>query len=196
MAGAAIEGPACVGAESRIKMLAKIYGGSTIGPACKVGGEVKDSIIHAYSNKQHDGYLGHSYVGQWCNLGAGTNTSDLKNNYSTVRVAVEGREVDTGSLFAGLFMGDHSMCGINTMFNTGTVVGVGSNVFGGGFPPKDIPAFAWGGAGGLAEHDFEKFCQSAARIMARRRCEFTAAQRTLLEYVFHQTRARRRSATG
>ena len=135
MAGAVIEGPASVGPYATVKALARIYPGTTIGPVSKVGGEVEASIIHAYSNKQHDGFLGHSYVGAWCNLAAGTTTSDLKNTYSTVRVSIEGRAVDTGSLFAGLLMGDHSKAGIGTMFNTGTVVGIGCNLFGGDFPP-------------------------------------------------------------
>ena len=172
------------------------YEGTTIGPLSKVGGEVEASILHACSNKQHDGFLGHSYIGAWCNLGAGTSTSDLKNTYSTVRVSIEGREVDTGSLFAGLTMGDHSKAGINTMFNTGAVVGVGCNVFGGEFPPKDIPSFMWGGHAGLIEHDFERFCRTAERVMARRDQHLTAPLRAMLEYIFHQTRARRREVTA
>jgi UDP-N-acetylglucosamine diphosphorylase / glucose-1-phosphate thymidylyltransferase / UDP-N-acetylgalactosamine diphosphorylase / glucosamine-1-phosphate N-acetyltransferase / galactosamine-1-phosphate N-acetyltransferase len=193
MAGAVVEGPAVIGADSRVKILAKIYGGTTIGPVCRVGGEVEQSVLHAYANKQHDGFLGHSYISPWCNLGADTNTSDLKNNYSNVRVAIEGREVDSGSLYAGLFMGDHSKSGINTMFNTGTVVGVGSNVFGADFPPKEIPSFAWGGAAGLVEHEFGKFCETAARAMARRQKQLTPALRAMLEHVFHQTRSRRKA---
>jgi UDP-N-acetylglucosamine diphosphorylase/glucosamine-1-phosphate N-acetyltransferase len=176
-----------------VKILAKIYGGTTIGPLSRVGGEVEESILHACVNKQHDGFLGHSYVCPWCNLGADTNNSDLKNNYANVRVSLEGREIDTGGLFAGLFMGDHSKAGINTMFNTGTVVGVGCNIFGADFPPKDIPSFTWGGAAGLVEHDFEKFCETASRAMARRQKQFTPAMRTLLEHVFHQTRAWRKA---
>ena len=113
-----------------------------------------------------------------------------------MRVAIGGREIDTGGLFAGLFMGDHSTCGINTMFNTGTTVGVGCNVLGGGFPPKDIPSFAWGGAAGLVEHDFDKFCRTAERMMTRRDQQLTPGQRALLEYIFHQTRPRRRAITG
>jgi len=196
MAGAVIEGPASIGPQSRIKPRAYIGEGTTVGPVCKVGGEVEQSIIQALTNKQHDGFLGHSYLGAWCNLGAGTTTSDLKNNYSTVRVSVDGREVDTGRLFAGLVMGDHSKSAIGTMFNTGTAVGVGANIFGGEFPPKDIPSFVWGGARGLAEHDFDKFCQTAERIMARRQKALTPAQRAMLEFVFHQTRALRRAVTG
>jgi UDP-N-acetylglucosamine diphosphorylase/glucosamine-1-phosphate N-acetyltransferase len=192
-AGAVIEGPAAIGADSRVRMLAKIYGGTTLGPLCRVGGEIEQSILHAYVNKQHDGFLGHSYLAPWCNLGADTNTSDLKNNYAYVRVSLEGREVNTGCLNVGLFMGDHSKSGINTMFNTGSVVGVGCNVFGGDFPPKDIPSFTWGGAAGLMEHDFEKFCDTAERAMARREKQFTPAMRAMLEHVFHQTRGWRRT---
>ena len=191
MAGAVIEGPASIGPGSRIKFNARIGEGTTVGPVCKVGGEVEQSILHAYANKQHDGFLGHSYLGAWCNLGADTNTSDLKNNYANVRVAIEGREVDTGSLFAGLFMGDHSKCGINTMFNTGTKVGVGCNIFGADFPPKDMPSFTWGGVGGMAEYDFAKFCETAERVMARREKPLTPAIRAMLEYVFYQTKPRR-----
>jgi len=196
MAGAAIAGPVVVGAEARVRMLAKIYGGTTIGPVSRVGGEVVRSILHACVNKQHDGYLGHAYISPWCNLGAGTEASDLKNNYAGVRVGIEGRQVDTGGPFAGLVMGDHSKCGINTMFNTGTVVGVGCNVFGADYPPKEIPSFTWGGAAGLVEYDFEKFCQTAARVMARREKQFTPAMRAMLEHVFHQTRAWRRKIVG
>jgi UDP-N-acetylglucosamine diphosphorylase/glucosamine-1-phosphate N-acetyltransferase len=190
MAGAVIEGPAAIGAKATVKMLARLYEGTTVGPLCKVGGEVEASILHACSNKQHDGFLGHSYVGAWCNLGAGTNTSDLKNNYAPVRVSIEGREVDSGQLFVGLTMGDHSKAAVSTMFNTGTVAGVGCNIFGADFPPKDIPSFTWGGRGGLVEYDFDKFCRTAELVMARREQRLTPALRAMLEHVFHQTRAR------
>ena len=196
MAGAVLEGPVAVCAKATIRILSRIYQGTTVGPLSKVGGEVEASILHACSNKQHDGFLGHSYVGAWCNLGAGTCTSDLKNTYSNVRVSIEGRDIDTSSLFAGLTMGDHSKAGINTMFNTGTVVGVGCNIFGGEFSPKDIPSFLWGGHAGLIEHDFERFCQTAERVMARRNQSLTPALRAVLEYVFHQTRSRRRGVIG
>jgi UDP-N-acetylglucosamine diphosphorylase / glucose-1-phosphate thymidylyltransferase / UDP-N-acetylgalactosamine diphosphorylase / glucosamine-1-phosphate N-acetyltransferase / galactosamine-1-phosphate N-acetyltransferase len=196
MAGAVLEGPVAVCAKATVKILSRIYEGTTVGPLSKVGGEVEASIFHACSNKQHDGFLGHSYVGAWCNLGAGTCTSDLKNTYSNVRVSIEGVEVDTGSLFAGLTLGDHTKTGIGSMFNTGTVVGVGCNVYGGEFPPKDIPSFLWGGHAGFVEHDFEKFCQTAERVMDRRNQSLTPPLRDMLEYVFHQTRRRRRSVTG
>lgn len=191
MPNAVIQGPTFIGDGSLIKVGAKIYGNTTIGERCKVGGEVEASIIHAFSNKQHDGFLGHSYVGMWCNLGADTNTSDLKNNYGTVRVFVNGKEVDSGSQFVGLMMGDHSKSGINTMFNTGTVVGVSSNVFGAGFPPKFIPSFGWGGADGLATYDLEKSLEVARRVMARRNVPMTEANERLLRKVFELTRHER-----
>jgi UDP-N-acetylglucosamine diphosphorylase/glucosamine-1-phosphate N-acetyltransferase len=181
---AVVEGPAFVGAGTRIKIGAKVYENTSIGEMCKVGGEVEASIIHSYSNKQHDGFLGHSYLGMWCNLGADTNTSDLKNNYGNVRVFINNREVDTGSQFVGLTMGDHSKSGINTMFNTGTVVGVSSNVFGAGFPPKSIPSFAWGGAEGLQPYDLTKALDVARRVMARRNIEMTEADERLLRKIF------------
>lgn len=187
MAHAAIEGPCVIGDRSVIKMGAKIYGGSTIGPMCKVGGEVEGSILQGYSNKQHDGFLGHSYIGEWCNLGADTNTSDLKNNYTTVRVPVNGREVDTGSLFIGLIMGDHSKSGINTMFNTGTSCGVACNVFGTGFPPKDIPSFSWVDGSSVTEHRFDKALDVARTVMRRRNVELSAAYEQLFQVVFDWT---------
>lgn len=187
MPNAVIAGPAFIGDGSIIKIGAKIYGNTSIGPRCKVGGEVEASIIHSYSNKQHDGFLGHSYIGMWCNLGADTNTSDLKNNYSSIRVFIGGQEIDTGSQFVGLMMGDHSKTGINTMFNSGTVVGVSCNVFGAGFPPKYIPSFAWGGAEGLDTYDLEKGLEVARRVMARRDVPLTEADEQLLRKVFELT---------
>jgi UDP-N-acetylglucosamine diphosphorylase/glucosamine-1-phosphate N-acetyltransferase len=191
MPNAVIEGPAFIGAGTLVKVGAKIYGNTSIGERCKVGGEVEASIIHSYSNKQHDGFLGHSYLGMWCNLGADTNTSDLKNNYGTVRVFINGKEVDSGSQFVGLTMGDHSKSGINTMFNTGTVVGVSSNVFGAGFPPKFIPSFAWGGAEGLDTYDLEKSLSVARRVMERRNVTMTEADELLLRKIFDLTRKER-----
>lgn len=184
---AVIEGPAFVGAGSLIKIGAKIYEQTSIGEMCKVGGEVEASIIHSYSNKQHDGFLGHAYLGMWVNLGADTNNSDLKNNYGNVKVLVNGAMVDSGSMFVGLTMGDHSKSGINTMFNTGTVVGVSSNVFGAGFPEKFIPSFSWGGAGGIEEYDAEKSIGVARRVMARRKTELSAEDVRLFRAVFAMT---------
>ena len=154
---AVIEGPAYIGKKSAIKIAAKIYEGTSIGEVCKVGGELEESIIHSYSNKQHDGFLGHAYLGMWVNLGADTNNSDLKNDYGPVKCVIDGELVNTGSQFVGLTMGDHSKSGINSMFNTGTVVGMGCNIYGAGLPPKYVPSFAWGGADGLMEYRADKF---------------------------------------
>lgn len=181
---AVIEGPAFIGAGTLVKIGAKIYGNTSIGEMCKVGGEVEGSIIHSYSNKQHDGFLGHSYLGMWCNLGADTNNSDLKNNYRHVKVYVNGTLVDTGSQFVGLTMGDHSKSGINTMFNTGTVVGVSSNVFGAGFPPKSVPSFTWGGAEKLQAYDLEKSLDVARRVIARRNLRMTDNDEALMRKIF------------
>ena len=168
MPNVAIVGPAFIGRNSTVKIGAKIYEGTSIGPVSKVGGEIESSIIQGYSNKQHDGYLGHSFLGEWVNLGAGTNTSDLKNDYSPVRVTIEGEEFNTNSLFVGLMMGDHSKSAIGTQFNTGTVVGVSCNIFGFGFPPKWIPNFSWGGAKEMTTYRFEKAMDVARAVMARR----------------------------
>jgi len=184
MANAVIEGPACVADGSLIKIGAKIYEGTTIGEVCKVGGEVEESIIHSYSNKQHEGFLGHAYLGQWVNLGADTNNSDLKNNYGSVKVHVNGKLVDTGSPFVGLFMGDHSKTGINTMFNTGTSAGVMCNIFGAGYPPKYIPSFSWGGSEGFVTHELPKALDTARRVMRRRNVDMGAAEEALFERLF------------
>jgi len=192
MANASLQGPLFVGAKSTIKMGAKIYEGTSIGEWCKVGGEVEESIFHSYSNKQHEGFLGHAYLGQWVNLGADTNNSDLKNNYGTVKVYVNGEMVDSGSLFVGLTMGDHSKSGINTMFNTGTVVGVMSNVFGAGYPEKFIPSFAWGCVESMETFALEKALDVAHRVMARRKMAPSAAQEKMLRHVFEITAEERK----
>lgn len=184
---AVIIGPAYVGAHARVKVSAKIYEGTSIGPWCKVGGEVEESILHSYANKQHEGFLGHSYLAPWTNIGADTNTSDLKNTYSPVRMTLEGVSYDTGCLFLGLIMADHAKCGINTMFNTGTSVGVGCNIFGGDYPPKFLPNFTWGGAAALLEYDIERMCDTAATVMRRRDRELTRAERALLLHVYDHT---------
>ncbi len=194
MPNAFIEGPCWIGPDSLIKAGAKIYGGTSIGPTCKVGGEVEATILHGFSNKQHEGFLGHSYVGEWCNLGAGTNTSDLKNNYGTVRVPIGGREVDTALLFVGLTMGDHSKSGIATMFNTGTVVGVSCNVFGSGFPPKYLPSFTWCGGFSIEEYRVDKAIEVARTVMARRGQSMSSAYETLLRRLFEDTAAEREKA--
>jgi UDP-N-acetylglucosamine diphosphorylase/glucosamine-1-phosphate N-acetyltransferase len=191
---ATIEGPAYVGDSSLIKIGAKIYENTSIGPLCKVGGEVEASIIHSHSNKQHDGFLGHAYLGQWVNLGADTNNSDLKNNYGNVKVVVNHETVDSGSLFVGLTMGDHSKSGINTMFNTGTVVGMSSNVFGAGFPEKFVPSFAWGGADDTTTYDLEKSLAVARRVMARRKMTMSPAEERVFRQVFELTRDERKKS--
>ena len=192
MANASLQGPGFVGAKSTIKMGAKIYEGTSIGEVCKVGGELEESIIHSYSNKQHEGFLGHAYLGQWVNLGADTNNSDLKNNYSTVKVYVNGEMVDSGLLFVGLIMGDHAKCGINTMFNTGTVVGVMSNIFGAGYPDKFVPSFSWGGGENLETYAVDKALEVAHRVMARRKMALSAAQEKMLRQVFEVTVSERK----
>lgn len=189
---AVIIGPCYVGDNSAIKAGAKIYEGTSIGEVCKIGGEVEECIIHSYSNKQHEGFLGHAYLGQWVNLGADTNNSDLKNNYGSVRVYINDELVDSGSMFVGLTMGDHSKSGINSMFNTGTVVGVGCNIYGAGLPPKYIPSFCWGGAEMMTTYDIEKSLEVARRVMARRKMNLSAAEEKLLRKVFDLTRDERR----
>ena len=189
MEGRLIKGgfAACEG--SIVKMGAKIYGPTTIGPHCRLGGEVSNSVMLANSNKGHDGFLGNSVIGEWCNLGADTNTSNLKNNYLPVRIwsyVSQGFE-DTGLQFCGLIMGDHSKAGINTMFNTGTVVGVASNIFGDGFPRNFIPSFSWGGAAGFTTHQLNKAIETAKIVMSRRNQEFTEQDRKILEHIFLNT---------
>jgi UDP-N-acetylglucosamine diphosphorylase/glucosamine-1-phosphate N-acetyltransferase len=191
MANACVQGPLFLGSRSAIKMGAKIYEGTSIGEVCKVGGEVEESIIHSHSNKQHEGFLGHSYLGQWVNIGADSNTSDLKNNYSTVRVHINGEMVDSGLMFVGLTMGDHSKCGINTMFNTGSVVGVMSNVFGSGYSDKYIPSFTWGGIESSEEYALEKALEVARRVMERRKIALTSDMRDMLRRVFEMTTSER-----
>ena len=162
---------------------AKIEGPVSIGPTCKVGGEVEGSILQGFANKQHDGYLGHAYLGAWTNLGAATNNSDLKNNYSTVRVWTPQGEIDTGSRFVGLFMGDHSKSAIGTLFNTGTVVGFSCNVFGAGFPPKHLPSFTWGGVSGAQPYEVEKALEVARAVMGRRQVVMEPADEVLFRAI-------------
>lgn len=186
MEGCIIRGPFALNESAVLKMGAKIYGATTIGPGCKVGGEVSNSVFLANSNKAHDGFLGNSVIGEWCNLGADTNTSNLKNNYSNVKVWSynQRKMIDTGLLFCGLMMGDHSKCGINTMFNTGTVVGVSANIFGAGFPEKFIPSFTWGGTAGSEKFLLDKAIALAATVMKRRGIAMSAADEKILSEVF------------
>lgn len=190
---ATIEGPVFIGDNSKIKMGATIYKKVSIGKTCKVGGEVEDSIIHGFSNKQHEGFLGHSYLGSWVNIGAGSNNSDLKNNYGSIKVVINGEQIESGLQFVGLTMGDHSKCAIGTQFNTGTVVGVSSNIYGAGFPPKYIPSFSWGGAEALTTYDLEKSIEVAERVMARRSITLTEIDKDLFKTVFNLTKKERRT---
>jgi UDP-N-acetylglucosamine diphosphorylase/glucosamine-1-phosphate N-acetyltransferase len=186
MEGCMVRGPLYLGEGSVLKMGAKIYGPTTIGAHCKVGGEVTNSVIDDYSNKGHDGFLGNSVVGSWCNLGADTNTSNLKNNYSAVRVWNYASETmdETGLQFHGLVMGDHSKAGINTMFNTGAVVGMCVNIYGAGFPKKFVPSFSWGSADGFIDFDLDRAHDVAKAMMARRGIAFTEADKALFAAVF------------
>ncbi|KUL21402.1 GlmU family protein [Chlorobium limicola] len=169
---------------SRVKAGSRVYSNVFVGTASKVGGEVEDSLIEPFANKQHDGFLGHSYISSWCNLGAGTNTSDLKNNYSNVKLVIDGREVTTGLQFLGLLMGDHAKCSINSMFNTGTIVGTGANIFGGGFPPKEVSSFTWGSAAeGFETYMIEKAVETARKVMGRRQVAMSSAYETMFRFV-------------
>lgn len=187
-----IEGPAYIGDHSTVKAGARLTHGTSIGVHCKVGGEVEASIIQSYSNKQHDGFLGHSMVGSWVNIGADTNTSDLKNTYGTVRVELNGNIVDSQELFVGLTIGDHSKTGINVMFDAGTIVGVCCNIYGAGLPPRAIPAFSWGSSSKLEEYDLEKCIATAKLVMARRGVTMTNAYEQLIRNAFAGTTEDRR----
>lgn len=189
MEGAMIRGPVALCTGSVVKMGTRIYGATTIGPQCKVGGEISESILLGYSNKAHDGYLGNSIIGEWCNLGAQTNVSNMKNTYKEVRLwnYGSGRFDATGLQFCGLVMGDHSKTGINTMFNTGTVVGVGANVFGTGFPRNFIPSFSWGGAAGFKTFEFDQVIETATAVMKRRNRTLTPDETIILRHVFEES---------
>ncbi len=190
MEGAVVRGALAMCENSVLKLGAKIYGATTLGPYCKVGGEVNNSVLFGYSNKGHDGFLGNSVLGEWCNLGADTNNSNLKNNYAEVRLwsYETGRFAKTGLQFCGLIMGDHSKCGINTMFNTGTVVGVSANIFGSGFPRNFVPSFSWGGASGFTEYKMNKVSEVAEVVMKRRNIVFDELEKKILSDVFEQSK--------
>jgi len=187
MEGSVIRGPVTIGEGSIVKMGSKIYGPTAIGPDCRVGGELKEVVMLGHSNKAHDGFLGNSIIGEWCNLGAGTTVSNLKNNYSNVRMWDHTTQSmrDTGLQFLGMVMGDHSKAGIQSMFNTGTMVGVACNIFGEGFPPKFIPSFSWGGASGLVPHRIEEAMETATRVMARRDITFGETDEKIFRNVFN-----------
>lgn len=194
MEGSIVRGPFALCEHSVLKMGAKIYGPTTIGPHSKVGGEVNNSVLFAYSNKAHDGFLGNSVLGEWCNLGADTNNSNLKNNYEKVKLwsYVEERFVSTGLQFCGLIMGDHSKSGINTMFNTGTVVGVSANIFGDGFPRNFVPSFSWGGAQGYMVYKPDKAFRTAEIVYDRRGMVLSEAEKKILVKVFEMDEKYRR----
>ncbi|MEI7491945.1 MAG: GlmU family protein [Bacteroidota bacterium] len=189
MEGAIIRGPFALCEGAQVKMAAKIYGPTTVGPYSRVGGEVNNSVLFGYSNKAHDGFLGHSVIAEWCNLGADTNTSNLKNTYDTVRIWSYGKQtfVSTSQQFCGLIMADHSKCGINTMFNTGTVVGVNANIFGSGFQRNFIPSFTWGGTAGHTNYDLKRAIEVADLVYARRNKSLDEVEKELLTSVYNLT---------
>ncbi len=195
MEGSMIRGPFFIGEHSQTKMGTKIYGATSIGQHCKVGGELNNVVVFAFSNKAHDGFLGNAVIGEWCNLGADSNNSNLKNNYAEVRLwnYQSNNFRKTGLQFCGLIMGDHAKCGINTMFNTGTVVGVASNVFGAGFPRNFIPDFSWGGAQGMEVYQLNKVFEVATKVFERRSLNFNEVEKNILSHVFELTKEYRKS---
>jgi UDP-N-acetylglucosamine diphosphorylase/glucosamine-1-phosphate N-acetyltransferase len=188
MEGSVVRGPLAMCEHSALKLSSKVYGATTLGPHCKVGGEVNNAVFQAFSNKGHDGFLGNALIGEWCNLGADTNTSNLKNNYGNVSTYSyeAGEEIKTDVQFMGVCMGDHSKCGINTMFNTATVVGVSSNIYGAGFPDKYIPSFSWGGADETVPFRFEKAVEYANNMMARRGTQLSDYEISILRHIADQ----------
>ena len=190
MEGSVIRGPFALCEKAQVKLATKVYGATTVGPHCRIGGEVNNSVLFGYSNKGHDGFLGDSVLGEWCNIGADSNNSNLKNNYEEVKLWSYETEnfAKTGLQFCGLMMGDHSKCGINTMFNTGTVVGVSANIFGSGFPRNFVPSFSWGGASGFTTYLTKKAFEVAKVVMSRRNVEFTDQDAKILEHVFEETK--------
>jgi UDP-N-acetylglucosamine diphosphorylase/glucosamine-1-phosphate N-acetyltransferase len=191
MEGAVIRGPFALGEHSVVKMSAKIYGPTTVGPYCKVGGEISNSVIFGYTNKAHDGFLGNSVLGEWCNIGADSNNSNLKNNYAEVKLwnYPEKKFINTGLQFCGLIMGDHSKCGINTMFNTGTVVGINSSIFGHGFQRNFIPSFSWGSTStGMTTFEMDKAFEIAERVYQRRGKTFGETEKNILRTIYNLTK--------
>ena len=190
MENSVIRGPFALCEEAQVKLATKVYGATTVGPHSRIGGEVSNSVLFGYSNKGHDGFLGNSVLGEWCNLGADTNNSNLKNNYEEVKLWSYEKEgfVKTGLQFCGLMMGDHSKSGINTMFNTGTVVGVSANIFGSGFPRNFVPSFSWGGASGFTTYVTKKAFETAKIVMSRRNVEFTDEDAAIMEYIFEESK--------
>ncbi|WP_419702055.1 putative sugar nucleotidyl transferase [Mucilaginibacter sp. NFX135] len=188
--GTHIRGAFAICEHSQVKMGTKIYGATTVGPYSRVGGEINNAVIWGYSSKGHEGYLGNSVLGEWCNIGADSNNSNLKNNYAEVKLwdyTTKGFR-KTGLQFCGLIMADHAKCGINTMFNTGSVVGVGVNVFGAGFPHNFIPDFSWGGAAGLEVYELNKMLETAQKVFERREHrQFNQMEKDLLKRIFELT---------
>ncbi len=193
MEGAIMRGPISVGEGTHVNMNAKIRSNTTLGPFCRAGGEINNVVMFGNSNKGHEGFLGNAVVGEWCNIGADTNNSNLKNNYTSVKMwdYLQQGFVETGRQFCGLVMGDHSKCGINTMFNTGTVVGIAANIFGAGFPRNFIPSFSWGGAGGFTSYKLDRFFEMADNMMERRNVKLTDLDRELLSYIFELSSSNR-----
>jgi UDP-N-acetylglucosamine diphosphorylase/glucosamine-1-phosphate N-acetyltransferase len=183
MPNTVVVGPASIGADSIIKSGSKILEGTSVGDVCKIGGEVDSTIFGNYTNKQHDGFIGHSYLGEWVNVGAASNTSDLKNNYSSVRMWCAGSTRDTGRQFLGTIIGDHTKTGINTIFNTGTVVGFNCNVFSAEMPPGFVPSFSWGHGHTITEYDLAKAMQTAEVVMERRKVKFGNAYKSLFQKI-------------
>ncbi len=185
MEGSIVRGPLAMNEHSALKLGTKIYGAVTLGPHCKAGGEVNNAVFQAYSNKGHDGFVGNSLIGEWCNLGADTNTSNLKNNYGFVSTYSyeTNKEESTDIQFMGVCMGDHSKCGINTMFNTATVIGVSANIFGSGFPAKFIDSFSWGGPEGIESFKFEKAIEYCNNMMQRRDLQLTEDEIQILKKI-------------
>ena len=189
MEGCSVRGPLAMCENSVLKMGTKVYGATTLGPFCKVGGEIKNSVLFGYSSKGHEGFLGDSVVGEWCNIGADTNISNLKNNYAEVKLWNYQMEkfTKTGLQFCGLMMGDHSKCAINTMFNTGTVVGVSTNIFGSGFPRNFVPSYSWGGAASFSTYQLKKVIEVARVVMKRRDIFLSEVDENILQHVFDET---------
>jgi UDP-N-acetylglucosamine diphosphorylase/glucosamine-1-phosphate N-acetyltransferase len=182
-----VAGPATIGDGTVVRAGTRIYGQTAIGPVCKVAGEIEHSIFQSHANKAHDGYVGHSFIGSWVNLGAGTTTSNLKNTYGNVKAVIDGKSVDSGRMFLGLTAGDHVKTGINTALDTGTVIGISSNIYGTALPPKNVPSFSWGSAGHLADYDCERAIAVAEKVMARRSIVCTETYKDLLRNVFRTT---------
>jgi UDP-N-acetylglucosamine diphosphorylase/glucosamine-1-phosphate N-acetyltransferase len=189
MEGVLVRGPLAMCEHSVLKMAAKVYGATTLGPHCKCGGELNNVVFTGYSNKGHDGFLGNAVIGEWCNLGADTNNSNLKNTYDQVKLwdYKSERFAKTGLQFCGLIMGDHSKTGINTMINTGTVFGVGCNIYGSDFPRNFVPSYSWGGASGYKEHMLPQFFKTADAVMKRRSKDLDQIEKDILTYVFEES---------